>query len=568
MVYAGAKSIYFENSTLEEIKEEFRKRDGKKEFSDYSVYETILTENPTYISKDIALDFERLNYIAKKISQKISKKSNGRALDMIRIGQPLDDLVHDHADDNPETELFSEEELKILCKNVGTIIGKYQISLSFAGGYSLEEVFTASTKVNEMLRPITTAERRGIELSPFEKYLIVYSAVSEFNYKEEYETDSEHMSRDLVSVLNQNKMVCVGFAKLLKELCLRVDIPCMLQRLDVITDKKDGHMNNSIRLIDPKYGINGIYYADPCWDASISGIREPSKTLVYALMKYSDIPKIYKNKITIRLNDNDDERREYLEAKELWQMKQADERYVDFETVRETAILSLIEKNQTYTNLFEDLLADTCKKVANYCQEIKSPFPKDEEIDELCEAFWKDVHINGCTSDSTKESMMNIVGSMKSLGKTYGDIVEKFMFKAETFEPSGELLLQYMFESVDMKQEYGEDVLAMARKPYDEYKFAKDHATTITPDMLICALSVAQRAQGYSKQKAYKNVVTVLATSRSFIENSFNMYEIDTMDIENPVWRFGDAYSNALTEEELREMENAKLQEDELKIEK
>lgn len=75
-------------------------------------------------------------------------------------------------------------------------------------------------KLEKLIAPI-----RNSQLSPFEKYIAVYNIVKKFKeYKENNENKNE--SRYLIYLLDNEYIVCRGFAKLLEELLTRVGIPC------------------------------------------------------------------------------------------------------------------------------------------------------------------------------------------------------------------------------------------------------------------------------------------------------------------------------------------------------
>ena len=128
--------------------------------------------------------------------------------------------------------------------------------------------------------------------SPFEKYLMIYGFVSDRIYKES--EDDLSSSRNLISILNSEEIVCVGYAKLLKYLCNEVGIECECQVMDVIHEgeKEIGrHQNNIVYLKDEKYGIDGCYYADACWDA-VNENEPPYLKYTYALVPVSDVEKM------------------------------------------------------------------------------------------------------------------------------------------------------------------------------------------------------------------------------------------------------------------------------------
>ena len=113
-------------------------------------------------------------------------------------------------------------------------------------------------------------------LSPLEKFVAAYILATKFSRYHEEEKDLEaHVSRGVYDVIKQaflkdddRRVVCVGFVNLLKELLYRMGLE------DTITwsvhnpngELGDNHERLMIHLVDPKYGIDGIYMVDPTWD--------------------------------------------------------------------------------------------------------------------------------------------------------------------------------------------------------------------------------------------------------------------------------------------------------------
>lgn len=138
--------------------------------------------------------------------------------------------------------------------------------------YQKEEFLNEESQLDKLIKPIKEAN-----LSPYEKYLAVYNIVKNFKpYKENDENKEE--ARYLRYILNNEYMVCVGYAKLLTTLLDKVGIPSMQISVGVDTSYDDGftkeakpteiagHARNIIKIDDDKYGIHGIFVADATWD--------------------------------------------------------------------------------------------------------------------------------------------------------------------------------------------------------------------------------------------------------------------------------------------------------------
>ena len=140
--------------------------------------------------------------------------------------------------------------------------------------YNLEEYLEEESKLEKIITPI-----RNSNLSPLEKYLAIYDIVKKFKpYKDNDE--NQQKSRNLKYILEDNNdyIVCVGFANLLKELLNRVNIPSTCIHVDVdssyngkytqeeITINNLGHTRNLVKIDDNKYHIHGYYISDSTWD--------------------------------------------------------------------------------------------------------------------------------------------------------------------------------------------------------------------------------------------------------------------------------------------------------------
>lgn len=184
-----------------------------------------------------------------------------------------------------ETTLYDKGEAIKFVKNV-MLLRKDGKDIKFKDGSSIENAIKASIKIDDFVKNIANARIGGKRLSPLEKYICAYMFVSNFVYNEEdIETEKASTSRNLVPILNGNKIVCVGYAKMLKEICIRLDIPCVCQ---VLFGGESGHENNLVKLKDAKYNLDSIFYSDACWDSKTSYC---SSSFDFAFLRYVDIIK-------------------------------------------------------------------------------------------------------------------------------------------------------------------------------------------------------------------------------------------------------------------------------------
>jgi len=142
--------------------------------------------------------------------------------------------------------------------------------------YSYQEYLDEEEILDNLVKPIIEAD-----LSPLERFLAVYNIVKNFKpYKEN--VDNLEESRFIRYILNNDYMVCSGFAKLLMILCDRVGISTNDYDLRVDLSYDNGYTQEEIpvnlerhaRVIvtidDPKYDVHGINISDPTWDNDLS----------------------------------------------------------------------------------------------------------------------------------------------------------------------------------------------------------------------------------------------------------------------------------------------------------
>lgn len=145
-------------------------------------------------------------------------------------------------------------------------IAKLGFNINFYYSSNLEhEISLKSVIEDEKKLDLMCKEIKNSNLSPLEKFIAVYNLVHFFKpYKKENEKEmSGTLSRNLYEYLNNDYMVCEGYADLLENLCKRVGIPCAYYGLEPV-DRMDGHghARNYVYLDDSKYNINGFYISD------------------------------------------------------------------------------------------------------------------------------------------------------------------------------------------------------------------------------------------------------------------------------------------------------------------
>ena len=259
--YPFDKYIAISDTNLEELKELFASNPS----NEYAIV----------MDKSLSLNKELMEFLAKNSSKNVFyiRENNSSS----------------------ETTLYDEKETQIFIDNVNLIRKKYQKDIKLEDGSTAEQALDASRRINKFVEHINKVKEDGTSLSPLEKYICAYQFVSSFMYKSENEEKENYLtSRNLVSILTGDKIVCEGYAAMLKEICTRLDIPCEIQCFK-FKDSDTGHANNLVKINDDKYNIHTIYYADACWDSKrvTDKKQDIPNTLIYSFMDFADILKIH-----------------------------------------------------------------------------------------------------------------------------------------------------------------------------------------------------------------------------------------------------------------------------------
>ena len=141
--------------------------------------------------------------------------------------------------------------------------------------YSEDEYKKEDEKLDNLISNI-----KNSPLSPFEKFIAVYNIVKNIKpYKENNENKDK--ARALRFILDNEYIVCVGYAKLLIELLDKIGINAVEYSVMVDTSYDNGftveekvvdlagHARVIVNIDDDKYNIHGLYLSDPTWDNNL-----------------------------------------------------------------------------------------------------------------------------------------------------------------------------------------------------------------------------------------------------------------------------------------------------------
>lgn len=180
----------------------------------------------------------------------IYNKDNTPAYKFIKQNKHLE-IIFTVTDFKEIIDAFKDEDysnLKISFKNSDDII-------------SYKEFYNMYKKLNEIVEFIN-----HYNLSPLEKVLFVYDIVKANEYKMENKDENYGISRNLNKIINNDKIVCVGYANLIDFLLKNLGIKSNIIILGY-NDKDVQHERNYIYLKDNKYNIDGMFFLDATWDS-------------------------------------------------------------------------------------------------------------------------------------------------------------------------------------------------------------------------------------------------------------------------------------------------------------
>lgn len=257
-----------------------------KIFKDGSLEEALSNENITNAIKkeyetliQTQKDFEDMsetNYFDETISdvkELLSESQNRNVLDNIEfIVINPSEMTMDYIKRNP---IISTKKILLSNKyalsweeynNITSLFGENEnIYINVEGNknpVSIQEYKSSLIIVDEIINRI-----KKYDLSPLEQTMFAYDIVRDRVYQKEEEEESPRISRDLTSVLQGNKIVCLGYANILNAVLKGLNINSMVYLLH---NEEIGHARNVVRITDKKYKVDGIYFFDATFDSKKS----------------------------------------------------------------------------------------------------------------------------------------------------------------------------------------------------------------------------------------------------------------------------------------------------------
>lgn len=202
---------------------------------------------------------------------------------------------------NYDEGYLNDEEIKNLI-SFRSKLQKEGADLKFNEGrlFSIEEVLKTNEKINELVNEINSAtvQENGVErpLNELEKFIWVYKFVTNRKYIKESEQDSPELSRTLTNIFSSSNIVCVGFDRMLREICGRLGIKCLPNKCLPIKDENEKISRFKLTHQNTVVFLDGApYYCDSCWDSRGTENTEP--TFAYCLIPFKDVKQLKSVKI-------------------------------------------------------------------------------------------------------------------------------------------------------------------------------------------------------------------------------------------------------------------------------
>lgn len=127
--------------------------------------------------------------------------------------------------------------------------------------YNLEQVKLVLGFMKEITNSI-----KNFDLSPFEQIMFIYDYVKDRYFKYSTEDEDYIESRDIARILKGDRIVCLGFATLFKNLLNQLNIENKIIILESTQKELSDHARNRVIVKDEKYNLDHILYFDATWD--------------------------------------------------------------------------------------------------------------------------------------------------------------------------------------------------------------------------------------------------------------------------------------------------------------
>ena len=258
--------------------------------------------------------------------------------------------------------------------------------------YHLDKVL----RNEELLRNIAE-DIKSKNFSPAEEVIAVFDIVKVFKPFKELDPNQggdTSKSRALYEYLNNNYMVCAGYADFFTNLCRRLGIKCEdigLVIVDMEKKKFTGHARNYVNITDEKYNIDGLYVIDSTWENNgkpkVSKNEEIKSTYKHFLLTTDEGRADAASGTEISINPYDG-----LEGYDIWLTSQSEqelqEYFQNISGFRKERITSFIKHvmPEVFSQLEGRKLEDpeNCKIIFEYLKnKVNKTYPKERLLEAI-----------------------------------------------------------------------------------------------------------------------------------------------------------------------------------------
>ena len=296
---AGAKKL--REKINEKVVDAYGKNDDSNiflninEFSNFNYYDYIISQFENSVKRIYITDKNKTMYFKENINLFDVKKINA-LISIIKKQKKDIKLVFRMPLEEIQTELLQQiSDLEYV---------------EFESGCKLTSMSGKEMLLINKTLDLFVEDIKSSNLSPYERYIAIYNIVKSFKKYKEHDKSGDQ-SRSIYLILQNEYMVCVGYAELLHVLLKRVGIDSVKYGWH-----EGQHALNYVRIDDNKYGINGIFKSDSTNDNEIIDPINQDYELINL-----NIEKEKRTTPFDRLLQNDDEyidKIEYFELLELY----------------------------------------------------------------------------------------------------------------------------------------------------------------------------------------------------------------------------------------------------------
>lgn len=162
---------------------------------------------------------------------------------------------------NYESYITVKEDIEKITKETGIM----DVRIILDGNLEpikLEEFAKSFSIIDDIVKNI-----ESLDLSPIEQVMMAYDICKNRVYVSEKKGEKPSKSRDLVSTLLTNTIVCVGYTNIFITIINKLGFKATDFSIKEIDETNSCHVRPVVWIEDPKYGINGLYFFDPTWDS-------------------------------------------------------------------------------------------------------------------------------------------------------------------------------------------------------------------------------------------------------------------------------------------------------------